>query len=120
MGTFRTVIELGDPTGGYWEPLEALVDTGASFTTVPAGLLGRLGIVAHAREEFELADGRVVTLEIGRTWIRAEGRVEQTLVAFAAEDAAPLLGAYALEGLRLAVDPVGRRLIPVRGLLLAS
>lgn len=32
--------------------------------------------------------------------------------------AQPLLGAYALEGLRLAPDPVGRRLVPVPGLLM--
>src|SRR5204863_478111 len=32
--------------------------------------------------------------------------------------AAPLLGAYALEGLRLAPDPIGRRLVPVPGLLM--
>ncbi|HEV8584926.1 MAG TPA: aspartyl protease family protein [Methylomirabilota bacterium] len=119
MGTFRTVIEIGDPTATVWEPLEALVDTGASFTLVPTPLLARLGVVAHAREEFELADGRVVNLDVGRTWVRAEGRAEQTLVVFAPEDAAPLLGAYTLEGLRLAADPVARRLVPVRGLLLA-
>ncbi len=34
--------------------------------------------------------------------------------------AAPLLGAYALEGLRLAADPVRRRLTPVPGLLLSG
>lgn len=31
-----------------------------------------------------------------------------------------LLGAHALEGLRLAADPVGRRLVPVPGLLLVG
>ena len=32
-------------------------------------------------------------------------------------DGPPLLGAVALESLFLAVDPVGKRLIPVEGLL---
>lgn len=36
---------------------------------------------------------------------------------FGDPDTPPLLGAYTLEGLRLAADPVDRRLIPVPGLL---
>jgi hypothetical protein len=59
-----------------------------------------------------------VEREIGRTWIRVDGRTELTLVVFGGPDSQPLLGAYALEGLRLAADPVGRRLTPVPGLLL--
>lgn len=39
-----------------------------------------------------------------------------TFVVFADEGSAPLLEAYTLGGLRLAVDPVNRRLVPVRGL----
>jgi hypothetical protein len=42
-----------------------------------------------------------------------------TLVVFGDLDAPVLLGAYTLESLRLAADPVSRRLIPVPGLLLA-
>jgi hypothetical protein len=59
-----------------------------------------------------------VEREIGRTWIRLEGRTELTLVVFGGPDSQPLLGAYALEGLRLAADPVGRRLTQVPGLLM--
>lgn len=46
------------------------------------------------------------------------GRAEVTLLVFGEPDTAPLLGAYALEGLRLAADPTGRRLVPVPGLLM--
>ncbi len=49
-----------------------------------------------------------------------DGREEVTLVVFGEPDAPALLGAYTLEGLRLAADPVSRRLIPVPGLLLGS
>ena len=37
-------------------------------------------------------------------------------VVFGNESLVPLLGAYALEGLRLAVDPINKRLIPIQGL----
>jgi hypothetical protein len=48
------------------------------------------------------------------------GRAEQTLVVFGEATSQPLLGAYPLEGLRRAADPVGRRLVPVPGLLMAA
>ncbi|MBI2564255.1 MAG: hypothetical protein HYW08_18105 [candidate division NC10 bacterium] len=120
MGTFRVAIEIGDPAGTRWRPVEALVDTGATYTSVPAPILQDLGVLPHVRAAFTLADGREVERDVGRTWVRADGGMEMTLVVFAAPDAPVLLGAYALEGLRLAADPVGRHLVPVPGLLLTA
>ncbi len=118
MGTFKVQMEIADPGGDQWESVEALVDTGATYTTLPAPLLRRIGIKAHTRDVFTLADGRSVEHDIGRGWIRVSGRAELTLLVFGDVLAEPLLGAYALEGLRLAPDPVGRRLVPVPGLLM--
>ena len=120
MGTFQATIEIGDSQGSRYEALEALVDTGSTYTWVPRGLLERLGIETVGRWEFETADGRVIERDVGRTWVRIDGRSEITLVVFAEEGSRPLLGAYALEGLRLAPDPVNRRLVPVRGLALGA
>jgi len=36
---------------------------------------------------------------------------------FGDEGIVPLLGAYALEGLLLGVDPINKRLVPIEGLL---
>lgn len=119
MGTFRETIEIGDPEGQRYETIEALVDTGATYTTVPAPILARLGVAPHTRDTFVLADGRRLERDIGRTWVRVNGRTEVTLVVFGEAGTEPLLGAYTLEGLRLAADPVSRQLIPVPGLLLA-
>ena len=96
MGTFRVSIEVGDPAGQRYEAVEALVDTGATYATLPAPLLQSLEVVPHTRDTFVLADGS--------GWSVISG--------------APGSG-YALEGLRLAADPVGRRLTPVPGLLLS-
>ena len=119
MGTFRYPIEIGDPQGQRYERVEALVDTGASYTVVPASLLQRLGVTPHDRIPFILADGRQIERDIGRTWLRVDGKTEVTLVVFSDEGTEPLLGAYALEGLRLGVDPYNRRLVPTPGLLMA-
>ena len=119
MGTFRIEIQIGDPEGRRYERIDALVDTGATYTSIPRPVLEALGVTPHARETFVLADGRRVRREIGRTWIRLDAEPEITLVVFADADSQALLGAYALEGLRLAADPVARRLVPVPGLLMA-
>jgi clan AA aspartic protease len=119
MGTFRVEVDVGDPEGRRYERVEAVVDTGATYTSLPRPLLEALGVMPHARASFVLADGRRVEREIARTWIRIDDRIEMTLVVLAEPGNPPLLGAYALEGLRLAADPVARRLVPVTGLLLA-
>ncbi len=112
MGTFRYQIALGNPSGAEFEVLNALVDTGAVYTFVPASLLSRLKVAPMDAMEFALADGSKIKRDIGETQIRAVRRQATTFVVFADENDATLLGSYALEGLRLAVDPYNSRLIP--------
>jgi len=117
MGTFKVKLEIGDPQGRRWETVEALVDTGASFSMVPRPLLERLGVTAQEKVPFQLADGRSIQCDVAQTQVRIDGRVRTTLVVFGEAGTDPLLGAYTLEGFLLAPDPVNRRLIPVPGLL---
>lgn len=118
MGTFETTIEIGGPQGERYEALEVLVDRGSTYTWAPRGLLERLGVETVGPWEFETADGRIIERDVGRTWVRIDGRSEITLVVFGEEGSRPLLGAYALDGLRLAMDPLRQRLVPARGLAL--
>lgn len=120
MGTFRVGIAIGDPEGRRWETLDALVDTGASYTWIPRGILERLGVRPLFCREFETADGRVIELDMAVTMARWDGEMLPTLVVFGDEGSLPLLGAYTLEGFLLAADPVNRRLIWVRGLAMLS
>lgn len=118
MGLFQVTIELGDPEGHGYEPLDAYVDTGAFYTIVPRSVLERLHVMPHEKSTFVMADGRRVEMDIGRTWIRIDGKEEITLVVFGNEDSIPVLGTYALEAFRLGVDPHNKRLIPVESYLL--
>ncbi len=118
MGTFPYTLEIGDPQGQRYERVEALVDTSASFTVVPASVLQKLGIKAQDRVRFTLADRGVVEREIAETRVRIDGRSVTSIVVFGEEGGPVLVGAYALEGLRLGIDPVNRRLVPVPGLLM--
>ena len=120
MGTFRIQIDIGNPQGERWTSLDALVDTGASVVSAPASVLQDLNIGPIMRQSFRSAHGDVREMEIGRTWVRFEGREVMTLVVFNGEGSSPLLGALALEEAFLGIDPVGRRLVPVEGLLMSA
>ena len=51
-------------------------------------------------------------MDIGRAWATVNGSSEVTLVAFGDDDVPAPLGAYILERLRLALDPIAQRLVP--------
>ena len=114
MGTFHHEIQIFSASGDRSETVDALVDTGASYSQVPGSILQRLGIFPTDTAEAELADGRLVEDPIAEVRVEINGRATFTWATFGPENAASLLGAHALEGVRLAVDPVGLRLIPAR------
>ena len=120
MGTFSITIEIGDPQGQRFESIDALVDTGATLTTVPATILRRLGVAPSRRSTFILANDQRVEMDMGETRVRVEGMATTTWVLFGDEGTTPLLGAMTLEGLLLGVDPFNKRLVPVEGLLMSD
>ena len=117
MGTFSWPIQVSSVDGLRTREIEATVDTGAAFTTLPAPLLRDIGVEPVGQRRFLLADGRRVFMDYGRAWVTIDGEKEMTVVVFGADDAPPLLGAYTLEGLALAVDPVEQRLVPTQLIL---
>ena len=96
MGTFRVTIELGDQAGSRYREVSALVDTGASYTQVPASILQELGVTPLERRPFRLANGTEVERDIGQTWVRLEGQTQMTVVVFDEEHAEPKLGRVTL------------------------
>ena len=116
MGTFSVNIEIGDAQGSRFETVNALVDTGTSYSWVPRGCLERLGVLPQDRWKFEIAGGQIIDRDVAETIVRYDGETRTTIMVFGDEGSSPLLGAYALEGFRLAADPVNRRLVRVRGL----
>ena len=60
-------------------------------------------------------EGVILTDAQGRQYI--DGRIEMTIVVFGEDGGPLLLGAVTLEEFGLGVDPVGRKLVPVPGLL---
>lgn len=117
MGTFALPIRVTGMDGGESRETEAIVDTGAAYTTLPGRLLRDMGVAPIGQRRFLLADGRRAVMEYGRAWVTVEGESEVTLVVFGEDEGPTLLGAYTLEGLALAVDPVEQRLVPTHLIL---
>ena len=117
MGHFSVALEIGNLHDARLEQLDAMVDTGSTYTWIPAPILTRLGVEPEERRTFVLADGSEV--EYGVAWVRARigKQSHPTIVVFGKPASTPLLGVVTLEIFGLGVDPVNQRLVPVPGLL---
>ena len=114
MGTFFRPLTLIAPDGRR-ETLDALVDTGATFTTVPRETLARLGVQPRRQVRLRLADGRSQIQDLGDMSVELEGIEGPTYVVFGQDGAPATIGAVTLESMLLGVDPVAQRLVPVEG-----
>ena len=117
MGTFTWPIQISTVNGLHAKRIDAIVDTGAAYTTLPTPLLRGIGVEPVGQRRLLLADGRRIFMDFGEARATIDGESVTTLVVFGEENAPPLLGAYTLEGLALAVDPVEQRLVPTHVIL---
>ncbi len=118
MGTFSHPVTLISPVSDRTETLDGLVDTGATFSSVPATMLASLGVVPQWNARLRLADGRVVEHQMGEVMAELDGARRTIICIFGPPDATALIGAHTLEAFLLAVDPVEQRLVPVDALWL--
>ena len=117
MGILNHSLQLSAIDGQQSMEIEATVDTGAAYTTIPARLLRQLGVEPMGQRLFMLADGQRVWMDYGEARVTIDEESVTTIVVFSEDDAPPLLGAYTLEGLALAVDPLHQRLVPTHLIL---
>ena len=117
MGVFETNLGVRAVNGGgqvTW--VNALVDTGATYTVLPASMLrDRLGISPIEEKVFEYGDGTIVRLPIGQVRLSIDGRELVNVVVFCEEDQY-LLGATSLQTFGLIPDTTNHRLIPLEAL----
>ena len=114
MGLTFLEIEVGNPASAEkLEKLEFLIDSGAIYSVVPAPVLEKLGIKPLAEETFRLADGTKIVRKKGIALFKYGERVGGADVIFGEEGDSMLLGAFTLEALGLALDPLKRELKPL-------
>lgn len=114
MGAFRVPLQVGNPNYGAAETVDALVDTGATFSMLPASLLKRMGVEPDATLPFRVATREVVDFATGEVSLAAQGRRRTCPVIFGPENHY-IMGATAMELMLLTVDPVHQRLVPIEG-----
>ena len=106
MGVIRIEVGLG---GKREVRAQALVDTGATFTVIPANIARKVGLKLLAPVKVQLADGSTRRMPAATAMIRVNGRRSPATVLISPSGEV-LLGAETLEVLGLSVDPKRRRL----------
>ncbi len=92
--------------------LEALIDTGATMTSLPINIIEDLELVAVDRRRVRYTNNRVELKSVyGVVKIEIKGRVGNFDVIGEVEGSQPLIGQVVLETLDLLVDPTSRRVI---------
>ncbi len=118
MGLFSVPMTVTGIDSGLTTTLDALVDTGATHSMVPADALANLGVTRVWRSRIRMANESVIDLPRGNAEVRALDRKATVPVLFGPEGSCPILGATTLEILELAVDPNIGRLVPGEALLM--
>jgi clan AA aspartic protease len=113
MGLFEVKVKLASlATPMLAEEISLLVDTGATLSWIPREILERLGVAPLSRLPFTLADGRTLERDVTAVLLTIDSRKAPVEVAFGEPGEEAVLGATALEGLGLLVDPVAKKLLP--------
>jgi predicted aspartyl protease len=90
-----------------------MVDTGSEATWIPRKLLEQIEVKAEKRQTYQMANGQYVYRDVGYAIIRVGQRETVDEIVFAEKGDYVLLGARALEGLLLWVDPKNKKLIEI-------
>ena len=90
MGTFRVNLWIGNLFTEAGTSVEALVDTGATYSMIPRSVLDELGIEPIETRVSRIADGSRV--ELPTSWARfsAEGQNAVARVSFGPEGISPV------------------------------
>ena len=121
MGLTVLRVKVGNPAKPkVLVELEFLVDSGAIYSVVPSAVLRKLGVKPVTTQEFRLADGSAIKRRKGIALFQYEERIGGADVIFGEKGDHTLLGAFTLESLGLALDPLKRELRPIPMILAAT
>jgi predicted aspartyl protease len=120
MGTFSTKLRVWNPANpSNVEELDAFVDSGAAFSWISRARLERLGVGPTRRMPFRTIEGRVLERDLATVYVATDGYSVPDVVVMAEPGEMEVMGAYTIEGLGLAADPVQKKLVPTVMLALA-
>ncbi len=97
-----------------------LVDSGAVYSVLRSSEWRSLGLKPERELEFVLADGTTLKRGVSEANFELEGRRATSPVVLGESEDEALLGAVTLETLGLQLNPLSRKLQPMRMVLAAS
>ena len=106
-------IEIGDTSRQSWVSKNAIVDTSAFISSVPACVLHGLKVNPLGKRRVRFGMGKVRDMDYAPIWLRFGGQEIMTFALFNQEWNTPMLGAYTLNGLFMEVDPVANKPVPI-------
>ena len=115
MGEFYWPVGVWSGDRERLETVDALVDTGASYSMFPRRMLERLGIVPIGQRGYQEVDGGVIQRDIASALLVINGDESHMRVIFGEDNAGSLIGSNALQEFLLLIDPVGEQLISRTG-----
>ena len=121
MGVFQiklTVSNLSDAS--RMQEVELWVDTGAAYSWISRARLEALGVRSIRRMHFRTIEGRILERDMAPVLVRFDGHTGADNVVMAEPGDTEVMGAFTIEGLGLAVDPVQKKLVPTVGLALLA
>ena len=101
---------LPGPDARRSELVDILVDPRSTYTWVSKAVLGGLAVEGKMLGKFRTADGTLLERRLGEAVVEHVGERARTMLVFAEEGNAQVLGVHAPEGLGPEVDPMARRL----------
>ena len=112
MSTFTAPIGVGNIDNREFVYVDALVDTGATYSMFPSDFLDDLQVKPSWNVDFKLADGSQIARPVGPAYLRLLDSEMPCAVVFG-DPGVFLIGATALEVFGLAADPVNKCLTPI-------
>ena len=109
MGHSWVDIEVSNLERTHSKTIKALVDTGASLTTLPESIADELCIKPITQEKVSTGAGNI-KISRGRAWIKLKGKEDAFPVWISDVIDKVLLGVVVLESFGLTVDPTTGKL----------
>lgn len=121
MGTFNTKVRVANMIDrSRTIEIEAMVDTGASYSWISKSKLDGLGITPLSQMKFKTISGGLIEREMAPVMVTADGKTAADNVVMAHEGDLEVIGAFTLEALGVTADVVQRKLVPTIGWALTA
>jgi clan AA aspartic protease len=116
MGLTYIEAAVAGPENGF-HTLSFLVDSGASFTVLPAKVWKKLGLEPKRTMEFTLADGTRIKRKVSECLFRYGEQEAHTPVVLGESKDQAIAGTITLEILGLVLNPFDRTLRPMKAMM---